>query len=157
MKPISFSCEASLGISAEEIARGMLELDRWPDFQGYGPLPGIREASFEVRTPEVVGSVVRVSNADGSTHTETVTEWSPPRRIRLRLGGFSPPLSRLATDFEETWTFEELGDRTRVVRTFDLHPRSVVARPFLLLISLLLRGAVRRHLRRMNEPETADR
>ncbi|QDV35596.1 SRPBCC family protein [Tautonia plasticadhaerens] len=156
MKPITFSCEARLGLTPEEIARLILDLDRWPDFEGYGPLPGIRAAAFEARTPEVVGTVIRVSNTDGSSHTEEVVEWDPERRLRLRMGGFSPPLSRLATGFDETWEFEQGAGLTRVVRSFALHPRSSAGRPFLRLISLLLRRAIARHLRQMKEAGRTD-
>ncbi|MEW4569719.1 SRPBCC family protein [Tautonia sp. JC769] len=155
MKPITFSCEARLGIPPEEIARRILDLDRWPDFEGYGPLPGIRAAAFEATNPEVVGTVIRVTNTDGSSHTEEVVEWDPPRRIRLRMGGFSPPVSRLATGFDETWQFERAGESTRVVRSFCLHPKAAAARPLLRLVSLLLRRAVDRHLRHMQDDESA--
>ncbi len=157
MKPITFLCQETLGIPPEEIARRILDLDRWTDFQGYGPLPGIRAAAFEARTPQVVGTVIRVSNTDGSTHTEEIVEWDPPRRLRLRMGGFSPPLSRLATGFDETWEFESVSGGSRVVRRFDLHPRASAPRPLLWLISLLLRRAVARHLRQMQEAGGANR
>jgi hypothetical protein len=149
--PIRFSCEDTLGSTPEEIARQILDLDLWPGFEGYGPLPGIRAAEFESRTPEVVGTRIRVTDTDGSSHLEEVVEWEPGRRVRLRMGEFSPPLSRLATGFDETFEFEQVGEQTRVVRRFELHPKSKATRPLLWLISLLLRKAVARHLRRMRE------
>ena len=124
MKSITFSCEETLAMPPEEIARQILDLDLWPGFEGYGPLPGIRAAEFEARTPEVVGTRIRVTDTDGSSHVEEIVEWEPDRRIRLRMGGFSPPLSRLATGFDETFEFERTGERTRVVRRFELHPKS---------------------------------
>lgn len=154
MKPITFSCEESLGMPPERIAGQILDLARWPEFEGYGPLPGIRSAEFETRTPEVVGTRIRVTNTDSSTHVEQVVEWEPGRRVRLRMGEFSPPLSRLATGFDETFEFERVGEQTRVVRSFELHPRSGTTRPLLWLISRLLRRAIVRHLRRMREEQT---
>ena len=50
MKPISFSCEETLGLAPEDIARQILDLANWTDFKGYGVLPGIKTAEFEVRT-----------------------------------------------------------------------------------------------------------
>ena len=149
MKPITFSCEASFAVPPERIAEQILDLSRWPEFRGYGPLPGIKAAEFEARTPEVVGTRIRVTDTDGSSHIEEIVDWEPGRRIRLRMGEFSPPLSRLATGFEETWVFERLGDGTKVVRSFELHPKSYFARPALWLISVLLRRAVARHLSQM--------
>lgn len=46
----------------------------------YGPLPGIREAEFEAKTAEIVGTRIRVTNRDGSTHVEEIVEWEPTRR-----------------------------------------------------------------------------
>ena len=151
LKPINFSCEETLGLPPGRIAGQILDTARWPEFQGYGVLPGIKSAEFEVRTPEVVGSRIRVTNTDGSRHVEEIVEWEPDRRVRLLMGDFSPPLSRLATGFEETWEFGLTESGTRVVRTFTMHPRSNAARPLLWLISLLLRRAIARNLRQMRD------
>ncbi|HET6574083.1 MAG TPA: SRPBCC family protein [Fimbriiglobus sp.] len=155
MKPITFSCTDTLSLTPEDIARQILDLANWTDFTGYGPLPGIKAAEFEVRTPAVVGTRIRVTNTDGSSHVEEVVEWEPDRRLRLDMTDFSPPLSRLATGFVETWEFERLGDGTRVIRSFEMHAKSVLARPVLWLVSFLLKRAVARHLRQMRGKEGA--
>jgi hypothetical protein len=64
---------------------------------------------------------------------------------------FSPPLSRLTTKFNKTWEFNRIGRDTRVVRSFESHATSRVTRPLLWLISILLKKAVARHLRRMRD------
>jgi hypothetical protein len=149
VNPIIFSCEATLAEPPERIAEHILDLGLWPGFEGYGPLPGIKVARFEARTSEVVGTRIRVIDTGGSSHVEEVVEWEPDRLIRLRMGEFSPPLSRLATHFDETFMFEQTGGRTRVVRRFELYPRSTATRPLLWLVSSLLKRAVTRHLRRI--------
>jgi len=157
MTAIKFSCEATLDLPPEAIAGQILELDRWPEFQGYGVLPGIRKAEFETRTPCVVGTRIRVTSRDGSTHTEEILSWEPERRVQLRMTDFTPPLSWLATEFLETWEFKGENGRTVVVRSFELHPRSRLTSPPLRLIAGLLRRAVERHLRQIDavpEPET---
>ena len=158
MTPITFTCRETLPFAAADVAGRILDVSQWADFPGYGPLPGVRSAAFEVRTAEVVGSRIRVTNTDGSTHVEEVVEWRPDSRVRLLMTGFSPPLSRLAARFEEEWAFEPDGGGTRVARTFRLHPASAFARPAVWLISQLLRRAVARHLRRLraspSRPET---
>jgi hypothetical protein len=58
-------------------------------------------------------------------------------------------VSRLARAFDETWEFERVGDRTHVVRSFEMHPKSALKRPLLWLISFLLRGAIARHLEQL--------
>jgi hypothetical protein len=149
MKPITFTCEATLPQKPEEIASQILDLSRWIEFNGYGPLPGIRQAEFEIRTAEIIGTGIRVTNRDGSTHVEEIVEWEPTRRLRLHMHEFSPPVSRLATGFAETWEFERVGDDTHVVRSFEMHPKSALTRPLLWLISFLLKRAIALHLEQM--------
>jgi Polyketide cyclase / dehydrase and lipid transport len=149
LTPITFSCQETLALSPEEIAGQILDLAKWTDFKSYGVLPGIKAAEYEGRTPGIVGTRIRVTNTDGSGHVEEVVEWEPDRRLRLDIKDFSPPLSRLATGFEETWEFERVGDGNRAVRSFKLYPKSFFARPALWLISFLLKRAIARHLSQM--------
>ena len=124
MKPITFTCEDTLPLASEGIARQILDLTKWPDFHGYGPIPGIKTAEFDVQTPKIVGTRIRVMNVDGSCHVEEIVEWQPEHRVRLEMKEFSPPLSRLATGFEETWEFTRTTNGTHVARSFRLHSQS---------------------------------
>ena len=157
MKPITFACEATLYSAPEEIASQILDLTKWPDFHGHWPIPGIKSAEFEVRAPCVVGTRIRVNNLDGSSHVEEITEWQPDQRIRLEMKEFSPPLSRLASGFEESWEFKRTENGTHVIRSFRLHAKSSLTRPLLWLISCLLRRAIARHLREMKTTGVAGR
>ena len=62
---------------------------------------------------------------------------------------FSPPLSRLATRFEETWEFQHTDNGTHVTRSFHLHAKTYLARLLLQVISFFLKRAIARHLREM--------
>lgn len=160
MKPITFSCRQRVNLSATEIAGRILDLANWPGFQGYAVLPGIKAAEFVVRTPDIVGSRIRVTNTDGSSHVEEIVEWQPEHRLRLHLQDFSPPLSCLATRFEEWWEFESLDHGTTVTRSFAMHARSAFTWPLLWLLSCLLKRAITRHLLQMHsasEPGGKDR
>jgi len=64
---------------------------------------------------------------------------------------FTPPVSRLATHFVETWEFEPQGCSTKVVRLFELFARHGWSRPLLGLISLILKKAIARHMRQMRD------
>lgn len=147
--PVVFHCDATLSSTPSQIVEAFLNLDNWPGFTGYGPLPGIRSAEFEVRTPEILGTRIRVINTDGSRHEEVVVAWNPDCGFSLVLQNFTPPLSKLATHFVETWEFMPGPKGTLVRRTFELHPRSTLARCALWLISFPFRLAVRKHLRLM--------
>jgi hypothetical protein len=149
MKPITFTCEDPLPLASEDIARQILDLTKWPDFHGYGPTPGIKIAEFDVQTPNIVGTRIRVMNLDGSSHIEEIVEWQPDRRIRLEMKAFSPPLSRLATGIEETWEFNHTDNGTHVARCFRLYPKSFLARLALRVISFFIERAIARHLREM--------
>ena len=149
MKPITFACNETLTLAPEDVARQILDLTKWPDFHGYGPLPGIKTAEFEVRTPDIMGSRIRVTNQDGSSHVEEIVEWQPTQRIRLQMKEFSLPLSRLATWFVETWDFERVGNKTKVIRSFEMNAKSILAWPVLWMISFMLKKAIARHLREM--------
>lgn len=149
MKPITFACQETLPLTPEMIAQQILDVGKWPEFHGYGPIPGIKVAEFEVRTPGVIGSRIRVTNLDGSTHIEEIREWQPNHRLRLHLHEFSAPLSRLATGFDETWEFQRVAKDTKVSRTFEMNAKSLVAWPVLWMISFLLQRAITRHLRQM--------
>ena len=149
MKPITFTCEEALPMAPEDIARQILDLTKWPDFHGYWPIPGIKVAEFDVETPCIIGTRIRVTNLDGSSHVEEIVEWQPDHRIRLEMKDFSPPLSRLATRFEETWEFKRTGNETHVTRSFHLHAKSFLARLPWRVISFFLKRAIARHLGEM--------
>jgi Polyketide cyclase / dehydrase and lipid transport len=149
MTPITFTCEQTLALAAEEIARQILDVTKWPDFHGYWPIPGIKVAEFDVLTPGIAGSRIRVTNLDGSKHVEEIVEWQPDHRLHLHMKEFSAPLSRLATRIEETWEFERVGNETKVTRSFQIHAKSVLTWPVVWMISFLLKRAIARHLREM--------
>ena len=153
MKPITFTCDETLPLAPEDIARQILDLTKWPDFHGYGPIPGIKAAEFDVQTPAVVGTRFRVTNLDGSSHVEEIVEWQPDHRLRLQMKEFSSPLSRLATWFEETWEFKRTGNETHVTRSFRLQARSVLAWLLLWVVSFFLKRAIVRHLLEMRKRE----
>jgi hypothetical protein len=159
MRPIRFSCTDTLGLLPADISGRILDLANWNDFKGYAVLPGIQAAEYEIRAPGIVGSRIRVTNTDGSSHVEEIVEWQPEHRLRLQMKEFSPPLSRLATGFEESWVFQRIDHATRVTRSFTLHPKSGLTRPLLWLISFLLKRAIARHLREMRDlrqPQASD-
>ncbi len=157
MKPITFTCEETLPLAPEDIAQQILDLTRWPEFRGYGPIPGIRVAEFEVQTAGIVGSRIRVTNEDGSSHVEDIVAWEPNHRLRLEMKEFSAPLSRLATSFEETWEFKRTSKDTHVTRSFRLYAKSVPSRLLLWVISFFLQWAIVRQLREMRTREEGGR
>jgi len=153
-------------VDPQAIAAGILDLDRWKAFVGWGPLPGIRSATWRERREPPAGSQIVVTNRDGSTHVETIVAWDPPRALHLRLDGFTAPVRHLARFFEERWTFAPAGEDIAkaggpaaplyaVTRTMELHPTGCLTRLVLAaIVAPMLRRAILRH---MAQIEAADR
>lgn len=151
MRPIRFICREFVPLTPEEIAARILDVSNWQEFKGYGPLPGIRTAEFEVRTTDIAGSRIRVTSTDGSTYVEEIVEWQPGRHAEIHMKDFSPPLSRLAISFTEKWDFVRLDRGTQITRSFEMHATSFMTRPVLWLIARLLKRAIVRHLHQMQK------
>lgn len=151
MKPITFTCTDVVPLTSQAVLEQILNVENWPKFRGYGPLPGIRHAVIIKQPAEIVGTTFQITNDDGSTHIEEIIAWQPGQSLHTKLHNFSKPLSRLSTYFDELWSFDELPDGTLLTRTFHLHPKSILARPFLWFISGFLRKAIVRHTQLMKE------
>lgn len=148
-KPIQFVCQEVLPGPPDEIVNQMLDLQNWSNFQGYGPLPGIKSAEFEVKNPVILGTRIRVVNRDGSSHVETITGWQPGKRLEMTMNEFTPPLSKMATHFLEIWNFLPADQGTEVTRRFELYPKTTMTSWSLWMISFLLKQAIKRHLQQL--------
>lgn len=141
MKPIVIAVEGVGSMSSEEVCASILDLDRWREFEGHGFLPGIERAVFEVRTPEVVGTRIRVFSKDGSEHVEEIVEWDTQRRIAMKFQDFQSPVRRLATGFLESWTFSPGTEGLRMRREMAMYPKGIFGWLMLRMISRMMRQA----------------
>ncbi len=146
MNPVEIQISGVVSQSPHEICEEFLNLRRWPEFKGYSILPGIKKAEFEVKTPAVVGSIIRVQNTDGSSHVEKIVAWDVDNQISMRFQDFSPPLQRLASHFIETWTFRPVGGGTEVTRKMLMFPKGWLGWVVLQPISRLMKKAFVEHL-----------
>ena len=144
--PISFYCEAELKVSGQTIFDGIRDVQQWTSFSGYGFLPGIKQARYHELLEGMVGSIIHVENTDGSTHQERIVKWVPGQSIEMELGQFSKPLANIASHFIERWEFFEQQGKPFVRRYFDLYPKTLVTKPFLWFIALMMRRAIQRHI-----------
>ena len=148
MNTLVLSCHHTTSMPVAKIAEGILDLDMWKTFKGWGPLPGIEKAEFERRTDEIVGTKFRVKDTRGGAHAETITQWDLPHLIEIRLDEFEKPLSLLATVFIERWIFRERDDgAVEIERRMQMTPRSVFSVPALVLIRWMMRKALLRSMR----------
>jgi hypothetical protein len=146
MRPWLVTCTSTSRHTGNEIAAEILDISNWSKFEGYGPLPGIADAHFERRTADVVGTRIRVTNRDGSTHIEEIIDWRPPETLSLEMADFSRPVSLFASRFTELWKFERVNDATRISRSIELQHKSFFGWLVLGLVSRLLKKAIQRHL-----------
>ncbi len=149
MPAIKFSCHKFISVLPEKISSQIADIEKWKDFKGYGFLPGIADAYFDPKTPDMAGSKIWVENTDGSKHIEEILLWKADAEILMKLYGFSPPLKGIASHFMEHWQLEKVAGGTMVERAFELHPKSIFTQPFLWLISLFFRKAIDKHLDEM--------
>lgn len=143
-----FTTESETSASPEETFAFICDLTRWPLFRGYGPLPGIVEATVEGAVG--LGSRIRVRNTDGSVHHEVVHTFEPGRRYAIRME-LAPPVSYVMAGIDETVELEPI-DRgsgrpgTRLRRIFVVTPRSWLTAPVAWLFGgVLLPRAVAAH------------
>lgn len=141
MKSIGIKIYGFTRRSSREICNELLDTDRWSDFKGYLFLPGIEEAHFDLRTPDVVGSRIKVKNTDGSSHVEEIIEWDVQKKVVLRFQDFSPPLRHLATHFIESWEFRSSNGGTEMTRAMSMHPKGLAGWLMLMPISRLMKKA----------------
>ena len=147
MKPIEIKIVGHVQKPSSEICTEILDTERWSEFEGYSILSGIKDAHFEVRTPEIVGSRIKVQNKDGSSHVEEIIEWDVANRIALRFQEFDSPLQNLATHFIETWEFRKSPDGTEASRIMTLYPKGLLGWLMLIPISKLMKKAFEKNLR----------
>ncbi len=153
-RPITFACKHTMAVAPTTITAAIADVTRWRDFKGYGFLPGIARAEYEVQTSNLIGSRIRVHNTDGSSHCEEIYAWVADKRVAMKFCDFSPPVQALATHFLEEWDIATLGKETLVTRMFSLFPKSGLTHPVLWFISFFLKRAIDRQLVEMAQAAT---
>lgn len=129
----------------------IIDLANWSSFAGWGPLPGIVEASLPAGETMRLGARVQVRNTDGSTHHEVVTAFDPGRAYAVRMEP-TPPATWLMDRIEEEVELAPVPSGTRVTRTFRVWPRSALTYPLVWVIAhVMLRRAIHRHDRETGE------
>ena len=155
----AFTTVSAHPATPEAVFRYIITLSNWPAFTGWGPLPGIVEASLRDDSgrdlPVGLGARIRVRNTDGSVHHEVVREFSPPSAANGQRGRYairmelSPPASLLMQHIDEIVEVEPEGAGgagTRMTRRVETVPRIFFTWPMVwLLTHLMLKRAVQRH------------
>lgn len=146
MKPIEVIVYGATEKTSPEICSIILDMNRWSEFKGYFILPGIKNAGFEVKTPDIIGTRIKVENLDGSSHIEEIIEWDTNSKIVLKFQNFTAPVKYLATQFIEVWKFKKSDNGTEITRIMTMYPKGFLARLLLLPISRLMKKALEQNL-----------
>jgi len=141
----SFTTVNRIPVPPADVFAYLVTLSNWPTFTGYGPLPGIVEASLPDGGAIGQGSRVRVRNTDGSVHHEVVTSFVHGERYCVRME-LVPPASRLMDRIEEEVALSPVAVGTEIRRRFETFPRSVLTAPLVGIVThVFLRRAVEQH------------
>ncbi|MEE9429493.1 MAG: hypothetical protein V3V16_00530 [Melioribacteraceae bacterium] len=143
---IEFELTESFIMQPEEFIDNIFDESSWLDYEGYGFLPGIKNVDISNYSKDRIGTKFHLTNTDGSKHVESVIEYIPGELLVLEFSEFKKPLKNLASHFIETFHFERVGDRTNLVRTFQIFPSNVIGTVLLSVISIFLKKAIRKHL-----------
>ena len=114
------------------------------DFVGYGPVPGIKQATWLTEGGFREGARRQIENLDGSRHEETIIEVSADRIVE-RAHGFTSPIRLLVHELVDTFVLTEREGITELQRIFVLHLRHGWYWPLGAMLAFCLRRALRRH------------
>lgn len=92
-------------------------------FHRWGPFPGVRGVRNQTRPWDRVGASRNPELTDGSTASETLTEYVPGHSFAYELTGFTNSLGRLVSGVRGEWTFTPDGGGTLMRWTYEFKPR----------------------------------
>jgi len=150
MNPIKIEVNTFINLSPRDICSIILDTNEWNKFEGYSFLPGIEKAEFEKQTDSVVGSRIKVTNKDGSTHVEEIIEWDENRKVAFKFQEFDSPLKNFASHFIEEWNFKTFNSRTEIRRGMKMYPKNLLGLIILQPISILMKRALEKNLEQLS-------
>jgi hypothetical protein len=92
-------------------------------FGGWGPFPGVRGVNNQTGDWDRAGQSRNPDLSDGSTATETLTEYVPGHSFAYELTGFTNSLRHLVHGVRGEWTFTPDGAATVIRWTYEFKPR----------------------------------
>ncbi|WP_158866238.1 SRPBCC family protein [Leifsonia sp. AG29] len=91
-------------------------------FQGWGPFPAVNGASGQTGPWNAAGRTRHPQLSDGSTATESLTEYTEPSSFAYELSGFTGSMRHLFRVVRGEWTFTPDGTGTLVRWTYEFAP-----------------------------------
>jgi hypothetical protein len=110
-------------VTPGEAFNAIVPIDLSLMFTGWGPFPAVRGARNQSGAWNHVGASRNPDLSDGSTATETLTEYAPGHSFAYELTDFTNALGRLIIGVRGEWTFTPDRDGTVIRWTYEFKPR----------------------------------
>lgn len=91
-------------------------------FKGWGPFPAVRSVKNQTGAWDHVGASRHPELSDGSTATETLTEYTPGHSFAYEVVDFTNILGRLVSGVRGEWTFTPDHDGAVLRWTYEFKP-----------------------------------
>ena len=91
-------------------------------FKGWGPFPAVRGVKNQTADWDHVGPSRHPELSDGSTATETLTEYTRGQSFAYELVDFTNMLGKLVHGIRGEWTFTPDGNGTVIRWTYEFKP-----------------------------------
>jgi Polyketide cyclase / dehydrase and lipid transport len=111
-------------------------------FKGWGPFPAVRGVKNQTGAWDHVGASRHPILSDGTTASETLTEYTVGHSFAYEVTGFTNILGRLVEGVRGEWTFTPDGEGTVIRWTYEFKP----LRGRFFLIRLVLAPLWRRYM-----------
>jgi hypothetical protein len=145
---IAATVEAIVNGPREQVFPTIASIDLSSIFTGFGPLPAVTGVTDQVGGWDSAGQTRSVMLSDGSSASESLTEYRHPAYFSYTLGGFTNVLRFLTTSANGEWWFESISEaKTHIRWRYAFKPRSVVTVPLLWFVAnALWRGYMNKAL-----------
>ena len=112
------------------------------------PITEVRDQHGDWSTPGETRTIVL---SDGATMRERLVAVRAPHHFDYELGDLTGPLGLVVRRVEGRWAFEAAGGGTRVTWSWQVHPRSPLTRPAVLVVRAMWNGYARLGLQRVGQ------
>jgi hypothetical protein len=119
---VPVTVQTRTGLSPIQAFEIIVPIDLSLIFKGWGPFPAVRGTSNQTGDWDHAGPSRNPDLSDGSTATETLTEYTHGHSFAYELVGFTNVLGRLVAGVRGEWTFTPDGDGTVMRWTYEFKP-----------------------------------
>jgi Polyketide cyclase / dehydrase and lipid transport len=121
-RTVPVTVQTRAGVAPQHAFNVIVPIDLCLVFKGWGPFPAVRGVRNQSGAWDHAGACRNPDLSDGSTATETLTEYTAGHSFAYELTGFTNILSSLVEGVRGEWTFTP-DDRGTVIRwTYEFKP-----------------------------------